>query len=197
MRDSQQVPLHALGDVLHVRDALAQVGVVEALEARLQLFLHLGQRPLGVDLLFFDLLHHFVGERRIADHHGVRLEDGGVLVPHRAAHALRQIVQLHARLLQCLSEARDLRHHLLFADGDAVDRRLAPLDDHRTADGNARRNADAFVGADVAARVGLGHVPARVTNPERTGRADRVSANGAPSARPVECDAHVGDMDPV
>ena len=56
MRDALQVLEHAVGDVLHVGDALAQVVVVEAEEARLQLFLHLGQRPLGVDLLVLDLL---------------------------------------------------------------------------------------------------------------------------------------------
>ncbi len=62
MGDALKVREHALGDVLHVGGALAQVGVVEAGEARLQFFLHLGQSPLGVDLLRLDLLHDLVGE---------------------------------------------------------------------------------------------------------------------------------------
>ena len=62
VRDSLQIRLHAIGDVFDVRFALAQVRVIEALESRLQLFLHLGQRPLGVDLLRFDFLNDFVRE---------------------------------------------------------------------------------------------------------------------------------------
>ena len=62
MCDALQVLEHAVGDVFHIRDALAQVDVIETEEARLQLLLHFGERPFGVDLLRLNLLNHLVGE---------------------------------------------------------------------------------------------------------------------------------------
>ena len=62
MGNALQVCLHSIGDILHVDDALAKVFVVETLEPRLQLLLHLRQRPLGVDLLGLDLLDDLVGK---------------------------------------------------------------------------------------------------------------------------------------
>jgi hypothetical protein len=62
MTDALQILQNAVGDVFHIGDALAKVDVVEAEEARLQLFLHFGHRPFGVDLLRLDFLDDLVGK---------------------------------------------------------------------------------------------------------------------------------------
>ena len=167
--DSLQIHEHALRDVLDVRDPLAEVVVIERREARLELFLDFGERPLRVDLLLLDLLHHLVLERGVADDHGVRVEDRGVLVAHRAADLLLQLQQLVAGLLERLHEAGDLAVDLLVADRNAVHRGDALLDDHRAADGDPRRHADSLVGADVRARFGGsdGHVATILPTPLR------------------------------
>src|SRR5205085_11229156 len=84
------------------------------------------------------------------DHHRVRLENLRVLVAHGALHSLLEILKLRLRLVERFKKPIDLGRHLVIANGNAINGRFAPLDDHGAADSNARRNADPFVRTDGA-----------------------------------------------
>ena len=147
--DPLQIRLHAVGDVLDIGHALAKVFIVEALEARLELLLHLGQRPFRVYLLRLDLLDDLVGERGISNDHGMSLEDGRVLIAHRTAHFLFQLQELLTGFLQRLEKPIDFGRHILLANGNPEDGCLPPFDDHRPANGDPGRDAEPLVGTDV------------------------------------------------
>src|SRR5207248_8120177 len=107
-----------------------------------------------------------------------------VLVAHGAADLVLEVEQLVARLLERGVEAADLVGDFLLADWHAVDRGLALLDDHGAADGNARRDAEALVRADVAPRGGEGSLESVAGHrAHSTGPSPRLRGEGAAQRR--------------
>ena len=180
-RASRQAPLepasaaeHALGHLAHVGLALAQVLVLDVVELRRQLVELHAQRPFGVAALLGDDLARRLREGGVLEHHEVHVHEGRQLGGRAVAHAVGQLLQLVAHLLDRVVEAA-----LLAADescgGDLV---VIHLGGHageqvRVADGDAAGHADAVHReADASRGAGAlgGHGGPGPTRPRRTCR---------------------------
>ena len=79
---------HAPGHIAHVADALAQILVVHLRERAGVALGHRVEGVLGVDLLRLNDAHGLVNERRVFQHHQVRVKNAGLL----GADACRELV---------------------------------------------------------------------------------------------------------
>ena len=80
---AHQVPEQLVGDVLHVREAGADVGVLDAREEGLGLGHRLTERPFRVDRLLVDDLHGALGDHLVRQDHQVGFDDIAGVGPGR------------------------------------------------------------------------------------------------------------------
>ena len=111
----------ALGDLLHVAPALAQVGILEGLELGRQMPGLRRECPLGVPQVVADRLVRGLGERRVVEDHAVHVEQRARLGRALGGQLLGQLEQLGLHHLDRGLEPRLLAHHL---------RRLQPVVRH-------------------------------------------------------------------
>ena len=126
---------HALDRLLHVGLALAQVGVVDLVEAVAQLLHLLHQRPFGVGAAGADQLARHLRQRRVVEDHAVQIQKC-LELGRRAGRDVRlQVGQLVLRRAQRGVEARDLGLDLVLLD--LVVRHLEPRASTRGAPGRS------------------------------------------------------------
>ena len=158
---------HALHRVLHVGLALAQVGIVDLVEALDQALHLLHQRPFGVRAPAADQLARRLRQRRVVEDHAVQIEECLELLRRVGRDVRLEILQLLLRGLHRALEARELgvdrfrrelvvrdlqprgRHQVRVAHRDAAGHGMAVQDEVHSP--SPKRSAISLVSAASAA----------------------------------------------
>src|SRR5262249_19434156 len=137
----RQVGAEASDDVGDVSLALAQVGIVHAVEQRRHFVERALQGRLRVQALVADDSRRAIDEHRIVEHQELRVEEVRVLGPERGADSLLDVLDLAARPAARGVEPLELGLDAALRDAEAQVPDPAG-DDQRPADADARRDAE-------------------------------------------------------
>src|SRR5262249_40378212 len=135
----------AVGDVGHVRTALAQIIVGDLRVYAQQVVRRVPHGPFGVDAVVADAVLDLATQIAVLEHHQVALEDVGAVGAESLAEPRHRRAHLALGEADGFAEPLDLGLHLMLRDEHAHDPASRVIDQKRRPDRDALTSAYAFI----------------------------------------------------